>query len=68
MKLKPTLVNLLRATCEQAVSLRKLLLLLKPTFSEVGSNRRAAEDETYRMFTTYLRAVAGIIAASKNST
>jgi len=57
---KPPLMMLLRNHNEQPISLRKLQLLLKPTFDvERGSNVRATQDEAYRVFVNYLREVAG---------
>ena len=50
---------LLRNTCELPVSLRKLTLMLKPTFAETGTNQRQRQEEAYKVFISYMRAVAG---------
>ena len=40
------------------MTVQKLWLILKPTFSEEGSNALALEKETYQMFVRYVREVA----------
>jgi len=59
MRRKQEMVFLLRSSCEKSISLRKLMLLLTPVFSERGSNKRSAEDESYKIFVNYLRDVTG---------
>lgn len=54
----PTLVYLLRPGAQQKVNVPKLLQLLKPKFSEEGSNALKQEKETYQMFVRYVREVA----------
>jgi len=53
------MTHLFRAASQTAVSMRKLLLLLRPNLSLEGSNRRREEDISYGLFINYLREVAG---------
>ena len=54
----PVLVYLLQPGVQPKVTVQKLLLILKPKFSEEGSNALALEKETYQMFVRYVREVA----------
>lgn len=54
----PTLVYLLRPGAQQKVNVPKLLQLLKPKFSEEGSNALKQEKEAYQIFVRYVREVA----------
>ena len=54
----PVLVYLLQPGVQPKVTAQKLLLILKPKFSEKGSNALALEKETYQMFFRYVREVA----------
>ena len=55
----PMLVHLLRPSAQQKVNVQKLLQILKPKFSEEGSNAQKQEKETYHKFVTYVREVGG---------
>ena len=54
----PILVHLLRPGVQPKVNVQKLLQILKPKFSEEGSNALIWEKETYQMFIRYVREVA----------
>ena len=54
----PVLVYLLQPGVQPKVTVQKLLLILKPKFSEEGSNALALEKETYQMFVRYVREVS----------
>ena len=55
----PMLVHLLRPNSQHKLSVQKLLQLLKPSFSEEGSNAFTKEKETYQCLVRYIREVAG---------
>ena len=55
----PMLVHLLRPNSQHRLSVQKLLQLLKPSFSEEGSNAFTKEKETYQCLVRYIREVAG---------
>ena len=54
----PTFLYLFRPGATNMLTLRKLISLLKPNFSEVGSNKRKFENEVYTPFSNYLREAA----------
>ena len=54
----PMLVHLLRPDSQHKVNVPKLLLILKPNFSEEGSNTLRYEKEVYQLFVRYAREVA----------
>ena len=54
----PMLVHLLRPDSQHKVNVLKLLLILKPNFSEEGSNTLRYEKEVYHLFVRYSREVA----------
>ena len=54
----PMLVYLLKPGAQPKVTVQKLLLILKPKFSDEGSNALTLEKETYQMFVRYVREVA----------
>lgn len=58
----PMFLHLFRPSDASVLSLKMVTTLLKPNFSESGSNRRRFENEVYAAFTKYLRE-----AASKKS-
>jgi hypothetical protein len=45
----------------ESLSIRKVINLLKPNFSEEGSNSLKFEKEVYALFIKYLREVAGTV-------
>ncbi len=55
----PMLLHLLRPYSQHKLSVQKLLQLLKPSFSEEGSNAFTKEKETYQCLVRYIREVAG---------
>eukprot|EP00794_Sanderia_malayensis_P004152 gene4152-4705_t len=55
----PMLVHLLRPGSQHKLSVQKLLHLLKPSFSEEGSNAFTKEKEAYQCLVRYIREVAG---------
>ena len=54
----PTFLHLLRPNPASILTLRKLTMLLTPSFSPEGSNRKKNETELYSLFVKYLREVA----------
>ena len=54
----PTFLHLFRPSPASMLSRRKLLDLLKPQFSEVGSNARTNENSTYQAFLRYVQEAA----------
>ncbi|KAK3083140.1 hypothetical protein FSP39_023263 [Pinctada imbricata] len=56
IKKKPTLLYLFRDGIRLTVA--KIVNLLQPRFSEVGSNRRTAEERVYSCFIRFIRQVA----------
>lgn len=54
----PMLVHLLRPDSQHKVNVPKLLQILKPNFSEEGSNTLRYEKEVYQLFVRYAREVA----------
>lgn len=54
----PMLVHLLRPQAQRKLSVRMLLHILKPNFSEEGSNALKKEKEVYQLFAKYVREVA----------
>ena len=54
----PTFQNLFRAAPAAALTRRKLISLLQPKFSEVGSNVYRRENEIYAVFAKYTRKAA----------
>lgn len=54
----PMLTYLLRPGAQQKVNVPKLLQIMKPKFSEEGSNTFTKEKESYQMFVRYVREVA----------
>ena len=54
----PTLINLLRPGSQHKVNVPRLLQMLKPKFSEEGSNAIGYEKEVYMLFVRYVREVA----------
>ncbi|XP_015757106.1 PREDICTED: uncharacterized protein LOC107336547 [Acropora digitifera] len=57
IKCKPCLVFLLRKTAVVPLTKAKLIKLLRPRFSEEGSNQRQQENSVYRTFLEYLKEV-----------
>lgn len=57
IKQKPTLLYLFRDT-DVRLTVSKLVNLLKPRFSEAGSNRRSVEEKVYSSFIRFIRQVA----------
>lgn len=55
----PMLVHVLRPNAQKKVNVQNLLQILKPKFSEEGSNAQKQEKETYHKFVTYVREVGG---------
>ena len=53
----PSLVHLFRPT-QTTLTLKALIQILKPKFSEEGSNSRRLENSVYSAYLKYLRAVA----------
>ena len=54
----PMLVHLLRPDSQHKVNVPKLLLMLKPNFSEAASNTLRYEKDVYQLFVRYVREVA----------
>ena len=54
----PVLVHLLRPDSQHKVNVPKLLLILKPKFSEEASNTLRYEKDVYQLFVRYVREVA----------
>ena len=54
----PLLKHLFRPNESACLTLKKLILLLKPVFAEIGSNSRMYQDAVYAKFLKYLREVA----------
>lgn len=54
----PMLVYLLRPQAQSKLSVQMLLQILKPNFSEEGSNALKKEKEVYQLFVKYVREVA----------
>ena len=54
----PTFQNLFRAAPAASLTRRKLISLLQPKFSEVGSNAYRRENEIYALFAKYTRKAA----------
>ena len=54
----PMLVHLLRPQAQGKSSVQMLLQILKPNFSEEGSNTLKKEKEVYQLFVKYVREVA----------
>ena len=59
IKRKPCLVFLLRKTAVVPLTKAKLIKLLRPRFSEEGSNQRQQENSVDRIFLEYLKEVTG---------
>lgn len=55
----PVLLHLLRPSPAHQLSVQSLLHLLKPNFSDAGSNALVKEKEVYQLFVRYVREVAG---------
>lgn len=51
-------LHLFRPSEARVLSMKMLTTLLKPCFSETGSNKRQFENEVYAAFTKYLREAA----------
>lgn len=58
LKAFPALKFLLQPSSSSTLTLKKLLLLLKPNFTEEGSNKRLFENSVYSCFVKYARNVA----------
>ncbi|CAH3172828.1 unnamed protein product [Porites lobata] len=54
----PMLIHLLRLQGQQKLGVQMLLQILKPQFSEEGSNALKKEKELYQLFVRYVREVA----------
>ena len=54
----PMLVHLLRPQAQGKLSVQMLLQILKPNFSDQGSNTLKKEKEVYQLFVKYVREVA----------
>ena len=54
----PMLIHLLRPDSQHKINVPKLLQILKPKFSEEGSNALKHEKEVYQLFVRYVREVA----------
>ena len=54
----PAFLDLFLPRNSSKLTRKKLISLLKPSFSEEGSNMRQYENATYRAFSNYIRAVA----------
>ena len=54
----PVFLNLFRPASTCILTHKKLINLLKPSFSEEGSNSHQYENTTYRAFSNYVRVVA----------
>ena len=52
------LIHLLRLQGQQKLGVQMLLQILKPQFSEEGSNALKKEKELYQLFVRYVREVA----------
>ena len=55
----PTFRYLFISSQSESLSIRKVINLLKPNFSEEGSNSLKFENDVYALFIKYLREVAG---------
>ena len=60
----PTFNYLFNPVHGERLSIRKVISLLKPNFSEEGSNSLKFEKEVYALFIKYLREVAGTVCHS----
>lgn len=58
LKAFPAFKFLMQPSSSSTLTLKRLLLLLKPTFSEEGSNKRMFENSVYSCFVKYARNVA----------
>ena len=56
----PTFLHLFRPNPASILTLRKLTMLLTPSFSPEGSNRKKFETEVYSLFVKYLREAASL--------
>lgn len=54
----PIFLQLFRQSEASTLTMKVLVMLLKPRFSETGSNKRRFENEVYEAFTKYLREAA----------
>ena len=54
----PLLVHLFRKNEATTLAIRRIQEILKPDFSEQGSNTRVFEGQVYTAFVKYLREVA----------
>ena len=59
MKLRRCLLFLFRQSAVSPLTYPRLVRLLNPNFSEVGSNRRMLEEKAYRYLLKYMKEVAG---------
>ena len=57
----PTFRYLFISSQSESLSIRKVINLLKPNFSEEGSNSLKFENDVYALFIKYLREVAGTV-------
>lgn len=57
----PTFKYLFISSQSESLSIRKVINLLKPNFSEEGSNALKFEKEVYAVFIKYTREVAGTV-------
>ena len=55
----PLFIHLMRPNEASRLSRRQLILLLKPSFSEDGTNARKYENDVYAVFSKYVRETAG---------
>ncbi|XP_028401093.1 uncharacterized protein LOC114524162 [Dendronephthya gigantea] len=55
---RPILIYLFRRTAVSPMTYPKIVKLMKPNFSEEGSNRRILEEQSYRHFLKYCKEVA----------
>lgn len=51
----PILLHIFRKNENNQLTIKQLTRLLKPSFSEIGSNKRALENEVYGKFLKYMR-------------
>eukprot|EP00794_Sanderia_malayensis_P001678 gene1678-1871_t len=58
LKAFPAFKFLMQPSSSSTLTLKRLLLLLKPTFSEEGNNKRMFENSVYSCFVKYARNVA----------
>ncbi|XP_070560094.1 uncharacterized protein [Ptychodera flava] len=54
----PTFIHLFQPNPSSALTVKKVVTLLTPLFSEEGSNKRTFESKVYSLFLKYLREVA----------